>query len=44
MLKKIQENKQTKKITFKKWSVKWIKGKLTQIMILKKDNLQIFTF
>ena len=27
-----------------KWAVKWTKGKQTQIMRRKKDNLQIFTF
>ena len=43
-VKKSQENKQTKKIILKKWTVKWTKGKRTQIMIRKKDNLQIFTF
>ena len=44
MLKKYKKINKQKRSLLKKWSVKWIKGKLTQIMILKKDNLQIFTF
>jgi len=41
---KPQENKQTKNIIKKNWAVKWTKGKRTQIMTWKKDDLQIFTF
>ena len=33
-----------KKDYSKKWAVKWTKGKRTQIMRWKYDNLQIFTF
>ena len=33
-----------KKDYLKKWTVKWTKGKRTQIMRWKKNNLQIFTF
>ena len=34
-------NKQ--KRLLKKWALKWTRGKRTQIMRWKKDNLQIFT-
>ena len=42
--KKINKEKRLFKKNLKKWAVKWTKGKQTQIMRCKKDNLQIFTF
>ena len=41
--KRINKQKRLFKKEFK-WAVKWTKGKRTQIMLWKKDNLQIFTF
>jgi len=38
---KNHKKKANKNYSFKKWDVKWTKGKRTQFMILKKDNLQI---
>ena len=36
-------NKQKRLFKIKIWAVKWTKGKQTQIIRGKKDNLQIFT-